>query len=212
MMSEISNTDSSVGECVSGSDLLASLSAITGGKAIKDKTPFVGNDSVVYILMDCSISMEGNNISQAKSGAYEYSKKAIAKNYNFGLISFKSDACCLVEATNDINSIYSAIDSLNVDGGTNMCDAITLGTELIVKHGGKKILCIITDGMPFNPKKTLEAARAAEKQDIEITAIGTDDADKYFIEQLATKVENAITVDSSQLELSISNTVTLLPG
>ena len=49
----------------------------------------------VYLLLDCSSSMEGVKLSQAKSGAVGFAEEACGKGYGVGLIAFSPGSTTL---------------------------------------------------------------------------------------------------------------------
>ena len=49
-----------------------------------------------YLLIDCSESMTGEKLKQARSGAGDFILRALAKGYGVGLISFDDRASVLV--------------------------------------------------------------------------------------------------------------------
>ena len=77
----------------------------------------------VYLLMDCSGSMAGDKIEQAKRGAIDFSKSAQNKGYAIGLISFSDHARHLMEPRPDYQEIPS-VNNLRICGSTNMTEAI----------------------------------------------------------------------------------------
>src|SRR5579862_3059579 len=79
---------------------------------------------LVYLLLDCSGSMEGEKISQAKMGAVSFAKDAFQKGYGVGLITFESTARLLAEAQPGSSLLPSHLESLAAEGGTNIAAAI----------------------------------------------------------------------------------------
>jgi Mg-chelatase subunit ChlD len=167
---------------------------------------------LVYLLLDCSGSMAGEKIGQAKRGVSEFAENAFAKGYWLGLIKFESDASEVCGPTQDLGSIKRILASVNIGGSTNMMGAIRLGTQMVGSTGGIRCLVLFTDGMPDDEDSALDAAERAKAQGIEIITVGTEEADQEFLAKLATREDLATIVDSGQLQEGIAATAKLLPG
>jgi len=190
----------------------------TGIEIRHEGKPTSGSANVpgyVYLNIDCSSSMYGYKLQQAKKGACNFARDALTKNYLTGLIKFDSLATLIFEPCNDISFIESQINTLKVGETTNLEAAIYLSCNLLKELSGPKAIVIVTDGMPNNPgdpQSSLKAGEVAKSQQIDIIAIGTDYADHEFLKKLASRSELAIKVSSEKLEQSITSSVKLLPG
>ncbi|XOF35433.1 MAG: VWA domain-containing protein [Candidatus Electrothrix sp. YB6] len=100
---------------------------------------------------------------------------------------------------------------MKIGGSTNMADAISLATNKLADKMGEKIICLVTDGMPDNRQAALDAADRAKREQIDIMAIGTDDADKNFLEEIVTRKELSVKIARDQLEQGIVSMAKLLP-
>lgn len=166
----------------------------------------------VYLLVDCSGSMtEGNKLEQAKNGAIGFAKEALRKEYSVGLIQFASHAEHLLELQNELTYLTTKVESMSACGSTNMAAAIQIARESFADTAGEKVVCLVTDGMPDDKKATIEAANELRTQGVEIMTIGTDDADKEFLEKLATRKELSLMVLRDQLERGIISMAKMLP-
>lgn len=171
------------------------------------------NNGEIYLLLDCSGSMSTHHkMEQAKSGAIGFCEEAINKGYLVGLILFADSAEILISPQNDIKKIKNRIKFLNADGSTNLTDALKLAANYLKSKDDERIICVVTDGMPNNLESALNQAKKAHKEGIDIMAIGTDDANMYFLEKLANRKELTIKVQSSEFEIGIKNMAKLLPG
>lgn len=178
------------------------------GKPVVPRT----SSKIVYLLVDCSGSMaEGNKIEQAKKGAIGFAEEAQRKEYSVGLIQFASHAEHVLEPQNELTSLNANVEKLSANGSTNMAAAIQIARDKLLDKAGEKVICIVTDGMPDDKKTTLEAANEIRIQGVEIMTIGTDDADKEFLEELATRKELSLKVLRDQLERGIVSMAKMLP-
>jgi hypothetical protein len=66
--------------------------------------------------------------------------------------------------------------------------------------------------MPDSRDAALDAANRAKRANIDIMTIGTDDADRSFLEEIATRKELAAKVARAQLEQGIVSMARLLPS
>jgi Mg-chelatase subunit ChlD len=197
------------------------LSEITnasqGIEIVRTGKPIVGSPKTgyVYLLVDSSISMRGNKISQAKSGALNFAKNALGKGYVTGLIQFDSSPTLLCEPDTNLSVLDRALMRITIGDLTHMAKAITLANNLLKNISSTKVIVIITDGMPNedgDPEITLKAASVAKNNGIDIIAIGTDDADHEFLKRIASRTDLAVKTTIVQLGKTIGDSVTMLPS
>ena len=86
-----------------------------------------------------------------------------------------------------------------------------MAKDKLFDKAGEKVICIVTDGMPDDKKTTLAVTNEARIQGIEIMAIGTDDADKVFLEERVTRKDLSLKVSRDQLERGIISMAKMLP-
>jgi Mg-chelatase subunit ChlD len=115
---------------------VSSLSAITG---------------TVYLVLDCSGSMSGNKIEQAKQGAINFAQDALRRGYSVGLIRFDSSAELVCKAVREISSLRQAVNILQVGDTTEMAKAINLTHANLRDSRGNRVMVVVTDGMPNGP-------------------------------------------------------------
>jgi len=174
-------------------------------------------NAFAFMVIDCSQSMSGHNMSQAKKGAIEFAENAIKKGYAVGLIKFDFTAQLVCEPAADTNILRQQVGGLIADGPTNMADGIKCATEWLHHRDGDRVIVLVTDGMPFvddtpDDTNTLNAAQQAKDKGIEIITIGTDDANKDFLNKIASRSELSAIVSRDQLGQSIVSAAKLLPG
>jgi len=178
------------------------------GKPISFEAPTVG---FVYLAVDCSGSMSGDKLSQAKSGAINFAKDALEKGYLTGLIQFESSAAHLCEPTKEISVLEKYLKQIGAGGSTNMAEAIQIAHQRLGKKKGLRVMVIATDGMPDSKGKALDKAQQAKKEGIEIITIGTDDADRNFLKKLASRTDLGVKVAREQFGESITSAAKMLP-
>lgn len=167
---------------------------------------------LVYLLIDCSTSMYGEKIEQAKRGSLGFAQDALKKGYSVGLIKFSYDSEHILEPSVDLGALSGSVERLLAEGSTNMAAAINDAIIRLRDGLGERVICVVTDGMPNDGQLTLNIAREAKSLSIDIMTIGTDDANLSFLEQLATRKELSVKVERLQLQQAITDMAKLLPG
>ncbi len=169
----------------------------------------------VYLVVDCSGSMEGDKLNQAKKGALRFAKDALVKGYLTGLIQFDSSAVHLCEPQREISVLDQYLKKMEAGDETHMAKAIHLTYQRLKDKVEARVMVIVTDGEPNgpgDPEASLKAAEKAKKDGIDIITIGTDDADRKFLKKLASRAELGIKVAKEQLEQSIASSAKMLPA
>jgi Mg-chelatase subunit ChlD len=189
------------------SDWLSQLEKLSG-QQIKPINAY----RTAFLLIDCSGSMDGAKLSQAKHGAIGFAEQAWGKDYAVGLVRFSSTASIVLEAMKENEGFRAAVSKLQSGGSTDMATAINITLPTLAPQTGEKVLCIVTDGQPDDAIATLAAADEAKKMRIDIMTIGTSGADRHFLERLATRKELSVKVAVENLKEGITNMARLLPG
>ena len=170
------------------------------------------SDSFVYLLIDCSGSMSGKKIEQAKRGSLDFAVTALNDGYVVGLISFSTSTSNLCSPIDNLEELTLGVNRLRIEGGTNLTPAIE---EVILQFGQKntstRAMVIVTDGQTTNPQAALRAADKAKLLCISILTIGTDDADLAFLAKLASDTNLVKKVTSDRLEETITQMAQMLP-
>lgn len=185
-----------------------------GIKIQREKKPVRGElirVGFVYLVVDCSGSMEGEKLKQAKKGALNFAKDALTKEYSTGLVQFESVATHLCEPLRSIEILDGYLQEMKAGGSTNMAEAISLTTKNLKDKAGFRVMVIVTDGIPDDEEAVLRVAQQAKNKRIDIITIGTDDADEEFLKKLASRAELNVMVPRNQLEQGITSTVKMLP-
>jgi Mg-chelatase subunit ChlD len=164
------------------------------------------------LAIDCSSSMEGSGIEEAKKGALSFAEDAIQRGYTVGLLSFSSDANLVCRPGISVTELRRGINSLSTDGSTNMTDAIKLASEHLPGGLGPRAVVIVTDGNPDNRDSAMEAAAIIKKRGVDVIAIGAGSADAEFLARLASRANLSVMVAKDSLALGISKAAKLLPA
>lgn len=165
----------------------------------------------VLLLVDTSGSMAGDKLSQAKSGAIDFSRSATHGGYATGLAVFADRAAMVCDPTVQSASFEKKVAAVRVGivgGSTNLA----AGLDLAGKFKELSAVVVVTDGQPNSCDEALQSAAGLKQKGVEILCIGTDDADKTFLDQLATRKELALHVGAQSIRTSIGRVTQLLLG
>ncbi|MDZ7799958.1 MAG: vWA domain-containing protein [Trueperaceae bacterium] len=144
----------------------------------------------VYLLLDHSTSMgDPDKMTQMREGAVRFFLEAVQRGYAVGAVSFADRAALITGASLDAHRFWRRVHELRPYGRTAMARALRTGTGRLNLRRGRKVLVLITDGVPDDRDGTLEAARMARAAGITLIPIGTGNADHAFLAALAGRPE-----------------------
>lgn len=162
----------------------------------------------VLLLMDTSMSMAGAKIEQAKGGAMDFARAAVAKGYAAALAVFANRAAVVCDATVDPAYFTNRIARLEI-GRVGATTDLAAGLVLAETFAKLAAVVIVTDGAtPQEP--ALRAAAALKEKNVEIICIGTDAADGKFLKGLASRSDLATHVPANNLRFAINGASRLL--
>jgi Mg-chelatase subunit ChlD len=172
------------------------------------ETPLIKD---LLLLVDTSGSMAGDKIAQAKNGAIDFSRSAAKRGYAAGLAVFGDRAAMVCDPTLQNTAFEKKVANVRVGivGGTTNLAA---GLELAAKFKALSAVVVVTDGQPNSPEDALRSAMVLKQKGVEILCIGTDDADKSFLDRLATRKELALHVGAHSIRDSMGHASLLLLG
>lgn len=146
----------------------------------------------VYLCLDLSASMaDAGKMPQLLRGSIRFFYEAWRRNYAVGVIGFGSTARVLTGATRNPHRFQRSITGLMPDGRTAMARALRLAAGRLRLRGGRRVVLLITDGMPDSREATLDAAAAARALGIRVIAVGTGRTDEAFLSALTPRPELA---------------------
>jgi Mg-chelatase subunit ChlD len=161
--------------------------------------------NTVYLVLDDSGSMWGERIEQCKIGAKEFAKKCVGKGTAVGLLKFGTGVKHLLKPRMELDERFDkAIDKLKAnDGSTDMHLAIQAAHAHSINRRNKRSICLVTDGQPSDRNATLEAARLAKQDGVEIITIGVEGADEAFLKLLSSREGLSVLTSGSRLALTM---------
>lgn len=147
----------------------------------------VHDDAVhVFVVLDRSGSMIGkpiNDLNNALSGFFDLMRGN--SQVSLGIITFESST--EIVRNPQMVTDYERAPRLSAGGGTNMTAAFELADRQlrsVAETRYKPIVIVLTDGMPNDPRTTLQAASRLRQQ-AHLFVVGVDGADLNFLRQIS---------------------------
>ncbi len=135
----------------------------------------------ICLLLDCSSSMRGDRLFQAKEAATYIVKRLTPEDY-FCLIAFNDRATVVIPRQQVVApaAIREHVVELEASGGTEMARGMEQVLEQMFRvavFSGVRRIILLTDGQTYGDEdRCVELARKAQKAGIGITAFGLGDA------------------------------------
>lgn len=156
----------------------------------------------VVLLVDCSSSMSGARIDEARAGALELAAQVATGGARLAVASFESSASLHVAMTADLDAVRAAIRGIEIGSSTNMAEGIALADAAVGEHAPRTIV-LVTDGKPDDREAALAAADDARLRDVELVCIGVDGADMEFLRLIATTDRMAMHTSTANLQKTL---------
>jgi molecular chaperone DnaK len=108
----------------------------------------------VALVMDCSGSMYGSNISAAKLAASSFIERTLkVPNRQVAVVAFPGGV--LSTLTADLGRLQGAIEELTPIGGTPLHEGLHDARDLLRPRAGiQRVFVVMTDGHPDDPQRT----------------------------------------------------------
>jgi Mg-chelatase subunit ChlD len=159
----------------------------------------------VYLVLDHSTSMaDPGKMDQLRNGALRFFLEAVQRDYAVGAVAFAGAAELISGAGLDAHRFWRKLHALRPYGRTAMAAGLRLGLFRLRFRMGRKVLILITDGVPDDRGATLAAARVARARGVTLIPIGTGNADHDFLASLAGRPELTRHVDTARLAGAIA--------
>jgi len=175
------------------------------GKRVNAPNP---SNALAVLLIDRSGSMAGAKTICASSGAWDFSQATLKKGYRIATIEFATGASITCAPSQSADDVRRGCFANSISGSTAMHEGLQLASSLNPRTGDT--IVIVTDGVVDDPNKTLSIGAKLKSFGVEILTIGTDDADKSFLSQLASRPDLSMKVASTNLRLAITDASRLL--
>jgi molecular chaperone DnaK (HSP70) len=125
----------------------------------------------IALIMDCSGSMYGQSISEARKAAKSFVGRAKSSNRRFTVVAFPGGL--KTPPTDQEQRIYQAIDGLTPIGSTPMALGLAQARAALKSDPGiQKVYVILTDGHPDDPNATQSECQRIRRTGGRVIAIG----------------------------------------
>jgi Ca-activated chloride channel family protein len=153
--------------------------------AVDDKVPV--DATTIIVAIDVSGSMAATDVAPSRLAAAKTAANQFVKNlparFDVGLVSFAQTARTVIAPTNDHPAVATAIDELQLGGGTAIGEAIYASLDALAAtpvadaiKGSPARIVLMSDGATNSGRPNDAAAAAAATAHVPVTTIayGTD--------------------------------------
>ena len=172
----------------------------------------------VLLVVDTSGSMAGEPIEEAKKAAHRFVREIDLTHCSVGLVMVADSVRMQCKPTQDGKEVGRAIDSLtreslfqgvyvpfNLDAGIgNSAQPFTEARDFFANVDGIKFMVVLADGVWNDQPYAVKEAKKCHADGIEVAALGFGEADRKFLQDIASCEENAIFTNMNQLGESFS--------
>jgi Mg-chelatase subunit ChlD len=167
----------------------------------------------VVLLMDCSGSMYGQSIGDARTAARSFVERSLGPNRQLSVVAFPGGVICPLTADRD--RLLHALENLSPIGSTPMAEGLTAAREMMKSRAGvQRVFVVLTDGHPDDPESAMAEAHRIRTNGGRLVTIGVGDQVKPdFLRSLASKPEDFhFCNESVELKGTFINLATELGG
>lgn len=167
----------------------------------------------VVLLVDCSGSMYGTNIQEARKAASSFAERAMGANRQLALVAFPGGVVCPL--TGDVGRVNLAVQNLSPIGSTPMAEGLAAARDLTRSRAGvPRVFVILTDGHPDDPEAAMAEANRIRTSGGRIVTIGVGaQVRPDFLRGLASRPEDYHYCNESiELQGTFINLATELGG
>jgi len=168
----------------------------------------------VALVMDCSGSMYGSNISKAKAAAIGFAERTLsAPNRQIAVVAFPGGVKSTPTA--DMDRLKWAIDSLTPIGSTPLSEGLYDARNLLRPRAGvQRVFVVMTDGHPDDPDGTVAEIHRLRSSGARVITIGVgSEVHQDFLSSLASGPNDYhFCNEALELEGTFINLATQLAG
>jgi Mg-chelatase subunit ChlD len=138
------------------------------------------------MIMDCSGSMYGANIANAKKAALGFCNRTLQQpNRQVAVVAFPGGV--RATPTSDLERLRFAVESLTPIGSTPMAEGLADARNLLRPRAGvQRVFLVMTDGHPDDPDEVVKEIHKLRTSGARIITIGVGDEVQHdFLAALA---------------------------
>ena len=153
---------------------------------------------LICLTIDTSGSMSGDNLAEVKKAAKIFIEKRDLSQDKIALVTFNSWGEIRLPLTQNQGELFSKIDELFSDGGTNFEAAMTRSEEVVSRAEGNLAVLLFTDGENSmgDPRRAVRIASQLRERNIGVFAIATPDADIGYLASLTGSRDRVVSTRS----------------
>ncbi|WP_124068386.1 VWA domain-containing protein [Clostridium sp. E02] len=156
----------------------------------------------IAIVMDCSGSMQGTPLSNAKVAAKSCIENMESKKQNIAVVGYSDSASLVTAKTNVKATLTNGVDTIGGGGGTNISEGIRVGTKALKGSQGTKAIILLSDGRDGNSQEAVDAVvEDAISNNITIFAVGLGDIDEDYMKNIAESTGGKFILADNSIEL-----------
>jgi molecular chaperone DnaK len=144
----------------------------------------------IVLLVDCSGSMYGTNIQEARTAARSFADQTLGPNRQISVVAFPGGVVCPLTA--DRERIFGAIENLSPIGSTPLAEGLLAAREMMKSRAGvQRVFVVLTDGHPDDPEAAMAEAHRIRTSGGRLVTVGVGNQVKPdFLKALASKPED----------------------
>lgn len=144
----------------------------------------------IALLVDCSGSMYGNNIRDARAAAMAFIDRTLDSTRQLAVIAFPGGV--RTPLTQDREVLKAAITGLSPIGSTPMAKGLAQAREALKgASGAQRIVVMLTDGHPDDPDATIAESQRIRRTGGRIVTIGVGrQVEQEFLTNLCSRVSD----------------------
>ncbi len=148
------------------------------------------------LLIDCSGSMMGSKLNEAKDSCADFARILGELNgARVGLVSFADGARVESPLTEHGREVEAAARRLNLYGGTDLAAGLARAATVFDAKDARRVVVVVTDGEPNKRGAATSAAADCARRGIEIVTVGVSGADLAFLASIATTDRDSLFTD-----------------
>ncbi|MFH1057731.1 MAG: vWA domain-containing protein [Pseudomonadota bacterium] len=161
----------------------------------------------VLLLVDCSGSMEGPSLAQAKAAAASFASVLIGPDFRVGVVAFESTPSEVAPLSSSIEQAEKALSEISATGGTSIALALEMANTIFAKPSvtgapaRRRAVVVLSDGQDSDSAQMQAQAQRLKDAGVDIFAIGLGQGvNEELLRRLASQPTYfAYTLDPGQL-------------
>ena len=156
----------------------------------------------IAIVMDCSGSMSGQPLSDAKVAAKSCVNAMNTINQEISIVQYSSVAEIASNKTNSKAVLLNSIEAIGDGGDTNISAGVLAGISTLTGATGTKAIILMSDGQDGNTQEAMDTViLSAVEQGITIYTVGLGDTNDEYLRNIADKTGGKFIKASNSIDL-----------